>query len=67
MSLLVKAELENAVKQDLDDAEPQVAADSVERLEKLEGQVQALSEAIIVIAEPSASVDDAVKSVKDKM
>lgn len=55
-----------ALEEDLDAASLQ-AADSEERLKKLEEQVQALSDAVIVIAEPSPAVDEAVKIVKDKM
>jgi len=61
-----KTALEDALEQDLDTASHQ-AMDDQERLQKLEGQVHALSDAIIVIAEPSASIDDAVRTVKDKM
>lgn len=61
-----KAALEDAIEQDLD-AASDLAASSEDRLTKLEGQVHALSDAIIVIAEPSAAVDGAVKTVKDKM
>lgn len=66
MSPSDKAALEDALEQDLDAASHQAKDDQV-RFEKLEGQVHALSDAIIVIAEPSASVDDAVQTVKDKM
>ena len=58
--------LEDALEQDLD-AASQHAADDEERLTKLEGQVHALSDAIIAIAEPSDAVDGAVKTVKDTM
>ena len=58
--------IEDAIEKDLD-AAAQRALEDHERVEKLEGQVQALSEAIIAIAEPSAMVDDAVQFVKDKM
>ena len=61
-----KAALEAALEQDLETAS-RLAADSEERFTKLEGQVHALSDAIIVIAEPSAAVDGAVKTVKDNM
>lgn len=66
MSPKDKAVLADALEQDLDTASHQ-AADSEDRLTKLEGQVHALSDAIIVIAEPSAAVDGAVQTVKDKM
>jgi hypothetical protein len=64
MSPKDQAELEDAIEQDLDTASHQ-AADSEERLTRVEGQVQALSDAIIVIAEPSAAVDGAVRAVKE--
>jgi hypothetical protein len=58
--------IEDAIEQDLDAASRQVAADHG-RLQKLEGQVEALSDAVIAIAEPSDIVDGAVQTVKDKM
>ena len=66
MSPKDKAVLEDALEQDLDTASHQ-AADNQDRLTKLEGQVHALSNAIIAIAEPSAAVDGAVNTVKDNM
>jgi hypothetical protein len=61
-----KDHAEDALEQDLDAASHQ-AADDKGRLTKLEDQVHALSDAIIVIAEPSEAAGGAVKTVKDKM
>ena len=61
-----RAALEDAIEHDLDTASHQ-AEDSETRLTRIEGQVEALSDAIIAIAEPSDAVDDAVKTVRDKM
>ena len=58
--------LEDAVEQDLD-ATSHDAAHDEDRLKKLEGQVHALSDAVIAIGEPSDAVDGAVQRVKDKM
>jgi hypothetical protein len=58
--------LEDAIEKDLDAADHRALEDH-ERVEKLEGQVHALSDAIVAIAEPSATVDGAVQTVKDKM
>jgi hypothetical protein len=58
--------LEDAVEQDLNAASDRAARDE-ERLSKIEGQVHALSDAVIAIAEPSDVVDGAVRTVKDKM
>jgi hypothetical protein len=57
--------LEDALKQDLDTAAEQLVQ-SEERLAKVEAQVRVLSDAVIVIAEPSEAVDAAVQAVKDQ-
>ena len=59
-------ELENAIENDLNTASQQ-GASSEARLIKVEAQVHALSDAVVAIAEPSDTVDGAVKTVKDKM
>jgi hypothetical protein len=66
LSVEDQSALEDALEQDLDAALHQ-PLDDHQRLVKIEGQVHALSDAVIAIAEASDAVDDAVKTVKDKM
>ena len=61
-----QTQLVDAIELDLNAASEQLADDSV-RIAKLEGQVHALSDAIIVIAQPSDEVDRAARAVKEKM
>ena len=58
--------LEHAIEQDLD-ASCQQAAGSEARLAKVEGQMHALADAVLAIAEPSEAVNAAVEAVKGKM
>ena len=60
------AELENAIENDLRTASQQIAS-SEARLSKAEEQIQAPADAVVAIAEPSDTVDGAVKTVKAKM
>ena len=57
--------LTDAVEHDLD-AESQRAAAGEERLAKIEGQLRALSDAIIVKAALADAVDGTVQTVEDK-
>jgi hypothetical protein len=57
--------LEDAIEQDLDAASHEAARVEA-RLARMEGQVHALSDAIVVIAAPSDAVDSAVQTVRDK-
>ena len=58
--------LHEAVVRDLDAAGREGARDE-DRLVKVESQVHALSDAVIVIGTTSGDIDDAVRAVKDKM
>ncbi len=64
-----RTNLETAIEHDLDTAAASAASET-ERLEKVEGQVHALSDAVVAIAEPSKpsiAVEGAVQAVKDTM